>query len=160
MHKQVGGVVSRAGYRTAALSFLALLAISALPTRVGWLSIRQAQASATTDFYSGFEPKDPQPTWQNTAETDPHGQARISGVTGGSAALGAGPPNGPVPDVGFTGLHAFQFGGSQTGAGRGYAYYKVFSVHVLVTDATQLSYDIFPEREPNELERPEHIRRG
>ena len=93
------------------------------------------------------------PTWQNTPETDPRECDDFRGERG-FAAPGSGPANLSPPNVGFTGLHAFEFSGSQTGAGRGYADYKVFSVHLLVTKATQLSYYIDPVREPNEPSNP------
>jgi predicted alpha-1,2-mannosidase len=35
-----------------------------------------------TDFYSSFEPSDPQPAWTDTAETDPSGAPKAAGVNG------------------------------------------------------------------------------
>src|SRR5262245_22406676 len=37
-----------------------------------------------TDFYSSFEPGDPQPAWTDTVETDASGARKASGVTGTS----------------------------------------------------------------------------
>ena len=78
---RVLGLPWRVSYCIALLSLLVLVATPAPP----------AQASATTNFYSGFEPGDTQPKWQNTPETDLQGQAKISGVTGSSAEVGTGP---------------------------------------------------------------------
>ena len=72
---------------------------------------------------------DVQPTWQDTPETDPSGRAKISSVTGSLDA--SDPPANPDPRrAASDGLNAFELGGSQTGVGRGYAYYRVFAVQV------------------------------
>src|SRR3954468_19181241 len=42
-------------------------------------------ARAATDFFSSFESGDPAPTWESTAETDAHGNKKMSGVTGSSS---------------------------------------------------------------------------
>jgi predicted alpha-1,2-mannosidase len=39
-------------------------------------------AGVTTDFFTSFEAGEPQPDWENTAETDADGNKRMSGVTG------------------------------------------------------------------------------
>ncbi|MDQ1654074.1 MAG: hypothetical protein QOI35_3274 [Cryptosporangiaceae bacterium] len=47
------------------------------------LLAQPAAAAANTDFYSSFEPSDPQPTWTNQVETDAAGNRRTAGVDGG-----------------------------------------------------------------------------
>jgi hypothetical protein len=39
-------------------------------------------AGSNRDFYSSFEPGDPQPAWTDAVEVDAHGTRRTSGVTG------------------------------------------------------------------------------
>jgi predicted alpha-1,2-mannosidase len=57
-------------------------------------------------------------------------------------------------NVGFSGVRALQYGGEQTADGRGYSYNKVFDVDVAVSPQTELSYDIFPEFEQDDLSYP------
>jgi predicted alpha-1,2-mannosidase len=61
--------------------------------------------------------------------------------------VGQGPVNvyTAKPNVGFTGLAAFRYGGSLTADGHDFAYNKVYDVNIPVTASTQLSYKIFPE---------------
>src|SRR6266545_1453732 len=72
------------------------------------------------------------------------------------SAVGKGPSSAynAKTNVGFTGVRALQYGGEQTADGRGYSYNKVFDVDVAVTSATELSYVIFPEFEPDDLSYP------
>jgi predicted alpha-1,2-mannosidase len=61
--------------------------------------------------------------------------------------IGSGPVNvyTAKPNVGFTGLKAFRYGGSLIADGHDYAYNRVYDVDVPVTASTELSYKIFPE---------------
>ncbi|WP_218566509.1 GH92 family glycosyl hydrolase [Vallicoccus soli] len=70
--------------------------------------------------------------------------------------VGAGPASGYniKPRVGFTGLHALQYGGTQEGRGRGFSYNRVLDVDVPVGPATRLSYKIFPELTDQDLDYP------
>ncbi len=47
--------------------------------------------------------------------------------------------------VGYTGLKAFRYSGSQTVAGHGWSYNKVFDVDVPVVASTELSYKVQPQ---------------
>jgi predicted alpha-1,2-mannosidase len=71
-------------------------------------------------------------------------------------AVGKGPHSAynAKTNVGFTGVRALQYGGEQTSDGRGYSYNKVFDVDVAVTPQTELSYEIFPEFEQDDLSYP------
>ncbi|MFL6007513.1 MAG: GH92 family glycosyl hydrolase [Gaiellaceae bacterium] len=72
------------------------------------------------------------------------------------SATGKGPSSAynAKTNVGFSGVRALQYGGEQTADGRGYSYNKVFDVDVAVTPQTELSYDIFPEFEQDDLSYP------
>jgi predicted alpha-1,2-mannosidase len=137
----------RAFNRGVALGALVLVALAVLPAAGCWVSVDEARAAASPNFYSGFEPGDPQPTWVDAPETGPHGGPMISGVTGSSDGIGAYPSDGQVSNE-FDGPNGFELSGTQVGAGRTYASYKVFSVHIPVTSATELKYYIFPVNVP------------
>ncbi|MDX3192453.1 GH92 family glycosyl hydrolase [Streptomyces sp. MN03-5084-2B] len=47
--------------------------------------------------------------------------------------------------VGFTGLKAFRYSGSQTAQGHGWSYNKVFDVDIPVVPSTELSYKVQPQ---------------
>ncbi|MBD8079084.1 GH92 family glycosyl hydrolase [Cellulosimicrobium arenosum] len=71
-----------------------------------------------------------------------------------TAEVGSGPSaayNAPS-QVGWTGVGALHYAGSQTTDGRGFAYAKVLDVDVPVGADTELSYVIFPEASENDLE--------
>jgi predicted alpha-1,2-mannosidase len=57
-----------------------VLLMSLLP--VSPLSSNKIKAATANDFITSFEKDDPQPTWQNTAETDSKGNKKSSGVIG------------------------------------------------------------------------------
>ena len=62
-----------------------LAAILAVPSPANAGITRPSLApDGPTDFFSSFEPGDPQPTWTDTVETDAHGVKKSSGVTGTS----------------------------------------------------------------------------
>ncbi|MPZ94849.1 MAG: glycoside hydrolase family 92 protein [Propionibacteriales bacterium] len=48
-------------------------------------------------------------------------------------------------NVGFTGLHSFEYAGKVTGEGRGWSSNRVFDVDIPVGPQTELSYRIFPQ---------------
>ncbi|MEN0129870.1 MAG: GH92 family glycosyl hydrolase [Brevundimonas sp.] len=70
-----------------------------------------------------------------------------------TAEVGSGPSSAydAKPNVGWTGVSALHYAGSQTADGRGFAYDKVFDVDVPVGKSTELSYKIFPEASENDL---------
>jgi predicted alpha-1,2-mannosidase len=70
-----------------------------------------------------------------------------------TTVVGSGPSDGynSPPDVGWTGVAALQYMGSQTSVGRGYSYNKVLKVNIPVTVSTELSYKIFPELTSTDL---------
>ncbi|ARU50763.1 hypothetical protein CBR64_03875 [Cellulosimicrobium cellulans] len=70
-----------------------------------------------------------------------------------TAEVGSGPSSAYTApsEVGWTGVGALHYGGSQTTDGRGYAYAKVLDVDVPVGEDTELSYTIFPEAAENDL---------
>ncbi len=70
--------------------------------------------------------------------------------------IGNGPASSPTAkaNAGYSGLKAFQIAGRHTADGRGYAYAKVFDVSLPVTDATELSYLVFPEFNRADLSNP------
>ena len=70
-----------------------------------------------------------------------------------TAEVGSGPSSAYTApsEVGWTGLSALHYAGSQTTDGRGYAYAKVLDVDVPVGEDTELSYTIFPEAAENDL---------
>ncbi|UQA92571.1 GH92 family glycosyl hydrolase [Streptomyces halobius] len=118
----------------------------------------------TTGFSSSFESGDPRPDWTDTPETGPDGEPRTSGVTpetnpaapGMTSRTDTGPADSPTAKAhaGFSGGHALRYGGTHTAAGRGYAYNRIFDVHVPVTSATSLSYKLFPEMATTDLAYP------
>src|SRR5947207_7078549 len=62
-----------------------LAAILAVPSPANAGITRPSLApDGPTDFFSSFEPGDPQPTWTDTVETDARGVKKSSGVTGTS----------------------------------------------------------------------------
>ncbi|MEC3976845.1 GH92 family glycosyl hydrolase [Amycolatopsis sp. H20-H5] len=56
--------------------------------------------------------------------------------------------------VGFTGLKAFRYSGSQTAAGHGYSYNKIFDVNLPVVASTELSYKVQPQFFTGDLKYP------
>jgi predicted alpha-1,2-mannosidase len=56
--------------------------------------------------------------------------------------------------VGFTGLRAFRYSGSQTATGHGYSYNKIFDVDIPVAAATELSYKVQPQFITGDLKYP------
>ncbi|MET7998705.1 GH92 family glycosyl hydrolase [Amycolatopsis sp. NPDC005232] len=56
--------------------------------------------------------------------------------------------------VGFTGKKAFRYAGTQTAAGHGYSYNKVFDVNLPVVPTTELSYKVQPQLTGNDLKYP------
>ncbi|MCF3962066.1 GH92 family glycosyl hydrolase [Streptomyces fuscigenes] len=68
--------------------------------------------------------------------------------------LDKGPNASPTAKVGmgFTGKSALRYAGSQTAAGRGYSYNKIYKVDVAVRRNTQLSYEIFPAMANGDLD--------
>jgi predicted alpha-1,2-mannosidase len=73
-----------------------------------------------------------------------------------TTAVGAGPSDGYNirPNVGWTGVAALHYAGTQTSTGRGYSYNKVLDVNTPVTASTELSYKIFPEPTGDGLANP------
>jgi predicted alpha-1,2-mannosidase len=57
-------------------------------------------------------------------------------------------------NVGFTGLRAYRYSGTQTVAGHGYSYNKIFDVNIPVTQSTELSYKVFPQFITGDLKYP------
>ncbi|MEV4313242.1 GH92 family glycosyl hydrolase [Actinocrispum sp. NPDC049592] len=75
------------GYRRNAwprplISRLAAAAVGVALSTTVLAAPAQAQPGGNTDFYSSFEPGDPQPAWTDTAETLPDGTPKASGVNG------------------------------------------------------------------------------
>ncbi|WP_222854026.1 GH92 family glycosyl hydrolase [Fodinicola acaciae] len=68
-------------------------------------------------------------------------------------SLSTGPASAPAAkaNVGFTGLHSLRYAGTQTAAGRGFSYNKIFDVSVPVNRDTSLSYLLFPELTGDDL---------
>ncbi|MGW0732706.1 GH92 family glycosyl hydrolase [Streptomyces sp. NPDC002851] len=64
------------------------------------------------------------------------------------ASVDRGPTGSPTAKAGagFTGKRALRYAGRHKPDGRAYSYNKVFDVDVPVTDATELSYRIFPSQ--------------
>ncbi|WP_033287928.1 GH92 family glycosyl hydrolase [Amycolatopsis jejuensis] len=56
--------------------------------------------------------------------------------------------------VGFTGKKAFRYSGSQTGAGHGYSYNKIYDVDIPVVSTTELSYKVLPQFIEGDLKYP------
>ncbi|WP_370941733.1 GH92 family glycosyl hydrolase [Amycolatopsis sp. cg5] len=56
--------------------------------------------------------------------------------------------------VGFTGLRAYRYSGSQTVTGHGWSYNKIFDVDIPVTNTTELSYKIQPQFIKDDLKYP------
>jgi predicted alpha-1,2-mannosidase len=56
--------------------------------------------------------------------------------------------------VGFTGLRAYRYSGSQTVTGHGYSYNKIFDVNIPVAAATELSYVVQPQFITGDLKYP------
>jgi len=56
--------------------------------------------------------------------------------------------------VGFSGLRAYRYSGSQTVTGHGYSYNKIFDVDIPVTASTELSYKVQPQFITGDLKYP------
>ncbi|SDW69531.1 alpha-1,2-mannosidase, putative [Amycolatopsis xylanica] len=56
--------------------------------------------------------------------------------------------------VGFTGLRAYRYSGSQTVTGHGWSYNKIFDVDIPVTTTTELSYKVQPQFIKDDLKYP------
>ncbi|WP_329047271.1 GH92 family glycosyl hydrolase [Amycolatopsis sp. NBC_01488] len=56
--------------------------------------------------------------------------------------------------VGFTGMKAFRYSGSQTATGHGWSYNKIFDVNIPVVDSTELSYKVQPQFITGDLKYP------
>ncbi|MDM7831611.1 GH92 family glycosyl hydrolase [Cellulomonas edaphi] len=74
-------------------------------------------------------------------------------ATSMTAEVGSGPTSAYTArtNVGWTGVSALHYAGSQSNDARGFAYDKVFDVDVPVGTDTELSYTIFPEASENDL---------
>ncbi|WP_399084415.1 GH92 family glycosyl hydrolase [Streptomyces sp. BBFR2] len=139
--------------RPTALAAAALLTIAAFGPAAQATS--RQQPSSAGGFSSSFEPGQPAPDWNGTAEQGPDGRPKAGGVTppAGPAAPGMATRTGTGPDAtptskdgaGFSGRHALEYAGTHTASGRGYAYNKVFDVNAPVTADTTLSYKVFPQ---------------
>jgi predicted alpha-1,2-mannosidase len=115
--------------------------------------------SPSTKFFTSFEQNERPLDWADTAETRgcSHGMDRSEKVS-----LATHIAKGPVgsmaptakPHMGFTGLRALAYAGSQTGAGRGCASNKIFEVDIPVATDTELSYMILPEFVDNDINYP------
>jgi predicted alpha-1,2-mannosidase len=57
-------------------------------------------------------------------------------------------------NVGFTGVRAYRYSGTQTVAGHGYSYNRIFDVNIPVTPSTELSYKVFPQFIKDDLKYP------
>ncbi|GAA3230870.1 GH92 family glycosyl hydrolase [Dactylosporangium siamense] len=93
--------------------------------------------AAVTEFSSGFESGQPQPTWSNTAESS-------AGVGGYCCGL-TGMESGTRTEAAHTGTAALMYSGSDTSATTSYAYNRVFDVDIAVGTSTTLSYWVFPQ---------------
>ena len=76
------------------VAVVAAAGLAALP-----VTAATAEAAAPPDFSSSFEPSDPQPTWQDTVETDATGKPRASGVDGANGTAIPGDIRGKVTEV-------------------------------------------------------------
>jgi predicted alpha-1,2-mannosidase len=84
------------------------------------------------------------------------GSAPPTPVAGMTTEIGNGPSSGPnvKSSVGFTGLKALEYAGTDTVTGPAHAWNKLYDVHIPVSRNTQLSYKIFPELTGNDLTYP------
>ncbi|WP_329061449.1 GH92 family glycosyl hydrolase [Amycolatopsis sp. NBC_01480] len=76
------------------VAVVAAAGLAALP-----VTAATAEAAAPPDFSSSFEPSDPQPTWQDTVDTDAAGKPRASGVNGANGTAIPGDIRGKVTEV-------------------------------------------------------------
>lgn len=94
-----------------------------------------------TTFVTSFEPGQPRP-------------ASVGSAASFGVSVGDGPGKEHVltakPEVGFTGLHALHYQGASAGSQSR----RLFRVDLPVSDATQLSYLIFPQRVAGDLGNP------
>ncbi|GAA4535493.1 GH92 family glycosyl hydrolase [Amycolatopsis samaneae] len=56
--------------------------------------------------------------------------------------------------VGFTGANAFRYSGTQTAAGHGWSYNRIYAVDIPVTGSTELSYKVQPQFMTGDLRYP------
>ncbi len=84
------------------------------------------------------------------------GSAAPPPVAGMTTEVGSGPSSGPnvKPSVGFTGLKALEYAGTDTVTGPADAWNKLYDVHIPVRRDMRLSYDIFPELTGGDLTYP------
>jgi predicted alpha-1,2-mannosidase len=113
------------------------LAITVLAVGMGAAVVAPSAAAATGDFSSGFEPGDPQPTWQNSVET--------SANVGGYCCDLPGMESAPRNETAHTGSSALMYSGADLSATSSYSYNRVFDVDIAVTSTTTLSYWVFPQ---------------
>ncbi|WP_328609840.1 GH92 family glycosyl hydrolase [Amycolatopsis sp. NBC_00345] len=76
------------------VAVVAAAGLAALP-----VTAATAEAAAPPDFSSSFEANDPQPTWQDTVDTDAAGKPRASGVNGANGTAIPGDIRGKVTEV-------------------------------------------------------------
>ncbi|WP_149193663.1 GH92 family glycosyl hydrolase [Luteimonas suaedae] len=94
-------------------------------------------APVTEHFWSSFEAGDPEPAMDRIERAESMGMA-LGRADGPDAAYTA------RTQVGFTGVHSLEYAGEATGGDGGHAYHALFDVNIPVTDATELSYRVFP----------------
>lgn len=144
--------------------FLCLCLI--LPALPAPMNPRAQAESATGSFYSSFEKGDPQPDWKNISESGKDGKPLASGLRAGSGseapenAMKTFVDNGPKTlftgkkGAGWTGARVLRYSGAVTGKNGGYAYNKIFSTDIKVTENMRLSYYVAPLSEKN---RPDDV---
>ena len=92
-------------------------------------------------FATSFEPGQPRP-------------AALGSAASFGVSVGDGPTKAHVltakPEVGFTGLHALHYQGASAGSQSR----RLFQIDLPVSDTTQLSYLIFPQRVAGDLGNP------
>ena len=135
------------------------VALSAILMPLCATAIAGPAASASVSFFTSFEQNERPLDWVDRAETIECG----NGVSRqGEVSLATHIARGPVasmapaakPRMGFTGLHALAYAGTQAGTGRSCARNKIFEVDIPVTADTELSYMILPEFIDEDLNYP------
>ncbi|WP_205650481.1 hypothetical protein [Actinoplanes solisilvae] len=93
--------------------------------------------AAPGDFTTGFEPSDPQPTWQNSVESS----AGVGGYCCGLTTM----ESGVRAETAHAGTSALMFSGNDQSTTTSYSYNRVFDVDLPVTADSTLSYWLYPQ---------------
>ncbi|MCL1632073.1 GH92 family glycosyl hydrolase [Sporolactobacillus sp. CPB3-1] len=115
-------------------------------------TVKAAESSSL--FTTSFEKGEQQPTWTSTPERTKNEKTLTSGITalnGNGHTMTTLTSNGPdglynaAKNAGWSGTRVLTYSGASARSKKGYAYNKLFRVHIPVAENTELSYMIAPQ---------------